>query len=346
MREVTVPGPEWVPPETPSGAPAPVPVAWDAASRDDGLTAVLGGGAGIAVARGDARVIREGPATATGAARPEDLDGNPLARLAPAGPAGVLDGAFELLRFRFWRLVGMAAAFVVPLQLVALWLAIAGGTTASSGTSSEDVSGVLGPQGLGGGGGQLVVALVRAVALFVFGVAVGHLVDAWLRGEDRTAGQALVAALRRCWVAPVVVAVTLSAKLALACFGGLGWFLADALFFAAAVVAGVERTGPFATIGRSFRLSRGAYGLALVCVFGGWVISQLLQLALTLGPLLLVASFQPPEGWVLALQQLASLVLLVTWPLTACVAARAYVELRCRTEGFDLVRRQVARGLA
>ena len=346
MREATAQGWDWVPPETPSGAAAPVPVAWGDAAAGDQVPASPGSGAGVAVARGDARPTPPAAADGTTDTAPAaELPGNPVARLGLAGPGGVLDGGFELLRFRFWRLVGLTAVLVVPLQLIGLWIAIAAGTTASSGTGSDDLGSVVGPQGLGGGGWPLLLALARAVALCLLGMAVGHLLDGWLAGEDRTFGQALAAAMRRCWVAPVVVAVTLTCKVLVACLGGIGFFLADALFFTAGIVAGAERLGPFATVGRSFRLSRGAYGLALVTVIGGWVISQLLQIALTLGPVLLVASFQPPEGWVLVAQQVASLVLLVTLPLTACIAARGYVELRCRTEGFDLVRRQEERGL-
>ena len=32
--------------------------------------------------------------------------------------------------------------------------------------------------------------------------------------------------------------------------------------------------------------------------------------------------------------------LLLTEPLTACIAARAYLDLRCRRDGVDLVLRQ------
>jgi len=31
--------------------------------------------------------------------------------------------------------------------------------------------------------------------------------------------------------------------------------------------------------------------------------------------------------------------------LIACISARAYIDLRCRAEGFDLLRRQEARAL-
>ena len=274
------------------------------------------------------------------------LAGNPLVSLNVTGPGGILDGGFDLLRFRFWRLVGLAAALFIPLQLADLWISLSLGTSAATDAGSTDLSTLIGPQGIGGSGWSLLVAVVRSVALCLLGIGVGHLVAGWLQGRDPTFGQVVGAMARRCWVAPVVVAVALSAKVALSCLGGIGFFLADALFFIAGIVAGAEVLGPFATIGRSFRLTRAAYGVALVTCIGSFIISQVLQLALTAGPVVLVASFQPPEGWLLVVEQLASLVLLVALPLTACIAARAYVELRCRTEGFDLVRRQGERGLA
>ena len=322
----------WAAPESPpaDGAATSVPT--------------LGGAAGVAVARGDARPDRRADPTGAGTRSPED---NPLGRLAVTGPGGVLDGGFDLLRFRFRRLVGLTAVIFVPIQLLELVLGLTVGTaaTVSSDGSSGDVLSGLGLQSVGSSGWAMLFLLVRAVALCVLGIAVGHLVQGWLDGRDPTFREALWFAASRSWVAPVVVVVASAAKLLLACLGGVGWFLADALFFIAGIVAGVEHTGPFATIGRSVRLTRSAYGLSLVVCIGGFVICQILQLALTAGPLLLLAAFQPPEGWLLVAQQLASLVLLVALPLTACIAARAYVELRCRAEGFDLVRRQGDHGL-
>jgi hypothetical protein len=322
----------WAAPESRPGDAVAVP------------SALLGGAAGVAVARGDARA---GVTEDLSGGGPGPLEDNPLARLAVTGPGGVLDGGFDLLRFRFRRLVGITAVIFVPIQLLELVLSLTVGTAptvSNDGSSSEVLSG-LGVQSVGSSGWAVLFLLVRAVALCVLGIAVGHLVNGWLDGRDPTFRDALWFALRRSWVAPVVVAVASGSKLLLACLGGVGWFLADALFFIAGIVAGVERTGPFATVGRSFQLTRTAYGLSLVVCVGGFVICQILQLALTAGPLLLLAAFQPPEGWLLVAQQLASLVLLVALPLTACIAARAYVELRCRAEGFDLVRRQVDHGL-
>jgi hypothetical protein len=75
------------------------------------------------------------------------------------------------------------------------------------------------------------------------------------------------------------------------------------------------------------------------------VISAVLQLSLYLGPVLLASFFVSSEPMLLALQQVALLSLLVTQPLTAAIAARAYVEFRCRSEALDLALRRRDLGL-
>ena len=337
----------WSVPGSPSGSTGTGPSA-DSSGLAGGQSVgdVRLGAAGVAVARGDARAGGPGGPGGPGPARPDPLDDNPLSRLQVTGPGGVLDGGFDLLRFRFWRLVAVAAVIFVPIQLLELVVLVSVGSTAPTSDAGSSFGLASGVQSAGSSGWGVLFLVLRSVALCVLGIAVGHLTAGWMEGRDPSFRGTLRVAVTRAWVAPVVVAVALGAKLLLACLGGLGWFLADALFFIAGIVAGAERLGPFAAIGRSVRLTRAAYGLALVVCIGGFVISQILQLALTLGPLVLLASFQLPEGWLVVVEQLASLVLLVALPLTACIAARAYVELRCRTEGYDLVRRQVDRGLA
>jgi hypothetical protein len=269
------------------------------------------------------------------------LDGNPMRGLGVVGAGAVLDSSFDLLRFRFRRFLALTAVLFVPVQLLDLWIALASGTT----TSDDGSGGLQLLDASGSGVWPYVLLVLQACALFLLGMAAGHLVEGWLAGRDDPFGTVVGAVARRAWVVPIVVVVALVAKGAAACAGGVGFFLVDALFFVAGPVAGADRTGPFATIARSVRLGRGAYGTALAVCFGGFAITVVLRFALALGPLVLVAMLGLPDGWLLALQQASSLTLLVTMPLTACIAARAHVDLRCRVEGFDLVRREVARGL-
>jgi hypothetical protein len=125
----------------------------------------------------------------------------------------------------------------------------------------------------------------------------------------------------------------------------LGWFLLDALLMCASVVAGAEGVGPLRAFGRSWTLARSSYGVAVLVSFGGFVVTNILQFALVLGPVALVGMFTVSEGVLVLVQQITSLVLLISQPLTACIAGRAYVELRCRAEALDLERRRVGQGL-
>ncbi len=335
-----------------------------AASSADGSTSgSLSAGppsSGVAVARGDAKgsaagaSVREpvpvrhgGPGARRDPTTREDpasrLAGNPLRNLGPAGPGAVLDSSFALLRFRFRRFLALAAVVVIPVQLIDLWIALSAGTSSAGQGAPQFAIFASGPNMPFWS--TLLVLGLQSTGLFLLGMAAGHLVQGWLQGRDDPFGTVVGAVGRRCWVVPIVVVVASAAKWAAGCFGGVGFFLADALFFIAGPVAGAELTGPFATIGRSVRLAKGAYGNALAICFGGFVITSVVRFALALGPIVLVSMLGLPEGWLLVIDQASSLTLLVTLPLIACIAARAHVDLRCRVEGFDLVRREAERGL-
>lgn len=323
----------WTPPESPAPDAAP------AAGPDQvaGPEGVWRGGAGRARARGDARVPRvEGNA---------DLDGNPLREPGVGGPGVVLDEAVALLRFRFRRFVALAATVVVPVQLLALSTSLRAGLSGDPAVDDVLPAATLFTAFGASGAEHLLLLALHAVALGLVGMAAGHLVASWLEGRDPTYGQVVAAVGRRVWVAPVVVVAGLVVKVPFVLLGGFGFVLGDALVFTAAAVAGAERLGPFGAVRRSIRLARHDYGLAVVVALGGLVLTQVLQSALVLGPLWLVSTFSPPEGWLVAVGQLGSLVVLVTMPLTACIAARTWVELRCRVEGVDLRRRGVRLGL-
>lgn len=356
------PGAQWAAPEGASGATArgaPASLANAAAPHSTGEVLEPSGLAGpspstgVAVARGDAKVATSPrssapPASVHGTRRDTSddpaaaLDGNPLVQLGPVGPGAVLDGAFDLLRFRFWRLVALCASVVIPVQLFGLWVAISTGADTASDLPQLQLLDAGASTPIGPALGLLIA---QACALFLLGMAAGVLVDGWLDGRDIAFGEVVGAVARRCWMVPIVIVAAGVAKWSAACLGLIGFFLVDALVFVAGPVAGAERVGPFATIGRSVRLSRATYGNALAVCFGGFIITSVVRVALAVGPIALVQMLGLPEGWFLVVDQVGSLTLLITLPLTSCIAARAYVDLRCRAEGFDLVRRQDARGL-
>ncbi|MBU6216306.1 MAG: hypothetical protein KGR17_06840, partial [Acidobacteria bacterium] len=80
-------------------------------------------------------------------------------------------------------------------------------------------------------------------------------------------------------------------------------------------------------------------------VAGGLFLTVVVQMVVLAGPLLLIQSLGVGGTVALVVQQAAGLVVLVTVPLTSCIAARAWIEFRCRAEGADLEDRMVLRGL-
>jgi len=329
---------DWSAPDAPSGGLNTSPAdtqSWRSSTVDPRGSS--GASTGVAVARGDVAPER-GTVTTLG---PDQ----PLARVAPVSPVAVLDGAFDLLRFRFGRLVGLASVVYLPLVLAQLAVVLSQRTSSAArpGAAPSQFQ-VLGSS-QGSSGWNLVFVVLASFALAWLGIAVGAQVAAWVDDTDLTFGRAARYATARWWVAIVLTVITLCIKVPALCAFGIGWFFVDAFVFIAAVVAGAERLGPFAAIGRSFSLTRRWYWRALAVATGGAFITLVFQLVVLAGPALLLSALGLPEDWVLIAQQLGSLLVLVTAPLTACIAARAWVDFRCRSDGTDLDRRLVDRGL-
>jgi hypothetical protein len=256
----------------------------------------------------------------------------------------VLDGGFDLLRVGFGRLLGLTATLLLPLQLIELIVAARSGL---SDTVTMDQGPVAGMNLLGDGSSpySVVFAGLRLMVLSFLGLAVGIMVRELLGGRLPSGRRLAARAARRWWVAALLPLLTVPVKSVGFCLVYVGWFLLDALLMCASVVAGAEGVGPLRAFGRSWTLARSSYGVAVLVSFGGFVVTSILQFALVLGPVALVGMFTVSEGVLVLVQQITSLVLLITQPLTACIAGRAYVELCCRAEALDLERRRIAQGL-
>ena len=335
----------WAVPEGGSGGTFDVatflvtsPGAGSARARDmvvEGLTSV--GAAGVAVATGDAPWLSDVDGSDLG-------DRNPLAQVEPVGVGGVLDGGFDLLRVGFGRLVGLAAALLLPLQLIELLVMSRSGLTSEVSTEQTPMAGFM-MIGANPTPFTWVFAGLRLMVLSFLGLAVGIMVRELLGGRLPSGRRLAAAAARRWWVAALIPLLTAPVKSLGFCGFYLGWFLLDAPLMCASVAAGAEGLGPLRAFGRSWTLAKSSYGTAVGISVGGFAVTMILQVALLVGPIFLVTMFTVSEGILLFVQQVASLVLLVTQPLTACIAGRAYVEFRCRAEALDLERRRVAQGL-
>ncbi len=296
------------------------------------------GAAGVAVARADAGRRPRGEE------RSSTLqDTPPFLPLRSVGPGAVLDGGFDVLRFRLGRMVGLAATLYAPLLLVQFLFELRYGLGAGSDQgvgSSPFVVAALGATQTGWG---LLFVVLNQLALSLLGIAAGFQVAAWLDGQDPTYGTTLRYLLRRSWVGVLVVLLSALFRVPFLCLSVLGWWVSDAFVFTVSAAAGGEGLGPWAAMRATLRRVRHALGLAMVVSLGGLAISLVLRTALWVGPLTLVSVAVPSGLLAVVVARLGALVLLVTEPLVACIAARAWLELRCRTEGYDLERWRDAR---
>lgn len=291
------------------------------------------GVAGQATARADSRLdsAAQERLLASRSARVEDR--NPMDPPKRLSVLSGLDFGFSLLEFRFKTLLGLSAAFFLPIQVLEAVFRLGLNST------SELPNSVIGPSVLALGGSSAASVLIlglRTIALSLLGICVGHLVMSLANGHQSSFSELLKVAAKRSWVAALIVGFSLLIRAPMACLPVVGFLIADALLFIASIAAGAERLGPLAAIMRSVRLTRSAFAVTLLFVLGSLAMTQILRLSLSIGPLSLLALFTPPENWMVIAGQISALVLLLVEPLSACLAAGGYVMLRSRSEGFDI----------
>ena len=258
--------------------------------------------------------------------------------LHPRTLADILDGGFAVFKARPKRILAVTAAFVVPAQLIAAFLQrnVGGGGFDVASAFSNDPT-VLEEESTGDW--QIVtlilVLIVASTALVCVATAIAHLVTQWTMGRDPAAGELFGVVGRRAW--PLLASFVL-VKLAEAVGGALCYIgipFVMTLFLVVAPVIAVEKEGPLAAMGRSVRLVRPRYfpamGIALVMA----LVSELLGLALSALPQVLAAWIGLERGWpLLALGGIASE--LIVLPFVAAATVLLYLDLRVRTEGFDI----------
>ena len=291
--------------------------------------AEVGRGPGWGAARGEAsgRVVE--PAVV------------PRVALRPMTSADVLDGAFMIIKARPARIMGIAALFVVPTQLVVAYLqrTASGGLGLASLVSGDPT--VIDPAASNTGpDGETILALVLslvipAIALVCVAAAIAHLVSQWIVGRDASAGEMLGVVGRRLWplLGSFVLVKFLEGLGAVVCYLGIVFVMP--LFVPVAPIIAVEGEGPVSSITRSFRLIRSLYfrvmGLALLMA----LVSLLLGTALSALPQVLAAEVGFERGWpLLALGSIVSQVIVM--PFVAAATVLLYFDLRVRNEGLDL----------
>lgn len=263
----------------------------------------------------------------------------PQVALRPMTAADVLDGGFAVVTARPRRLYGIAAALIVPTQLI-----VAAAERATSvdvdfldffndpTVANEQInSGDLVNQYLVLG---LDIVLSGLVLVFL-AAAIAHLVGQWIMGRDAPAGELVRHACRRWWPLFGSFFVVKAAEFASVFGCWLGLIFVMPLFVAVAPVIGVEGGGPWGAVARGVRLARTRYfpvmGVSLLMALA----STLLSSALSALPQGLAAWIGLDDGWwLVAFGAIVGQLIVV--PFVAAATVLLYFDLRVRTEGLDL----------
>lgn len=245
-----------------------------------------------------------------------------------------LDLGLVIFRGLARKLVPLAIALLLPIQSVDLFLRLR--SDRSTGPSSIATSGF--PVALLGSGlpHEPFVVMAQSVALSALGIATGMILRGLLEGHVIATRRLLGATVRRIWVALVIGVLTLVVYVITSCMPVIGIVAAGSLTFTASIVAGSEDVGPWRAMRRSWALATASLGFAMGLFIGGVVIQWIVRITLLLGPLLLAAMLSLPDGAWSLLFSLVGVTSMVLQPLTATMAAAAYLALRIRSEGLDL----------
>lgn len=267
----------------------------------------------------------------------------PPVPLRPMTIADLLDGSFAILKRRPREVLLLAAAFVIPVQLLASILlrdVLAAGGFAGTGlgetTSSvgfEEQSGEL--TGLGP---SMVSLLISVCSLALLAGALTRLVADWYDGIQPSPGAVIVATLRRAPALLVGVVVVHVLELLGLLALGIGAYVAMCFLHVVSPVIVAEDVGPFTAIARSFRLTTAKAWRSLYVPFLVGLVGALVGLGFQLIPEL-VTLFVSEDWYWLVRSSGSMLAQLVVAPFTAGVAVLYHLDLRIRTEGYDIHRR-------
>lgn len=264
--------------------------------------------------------------------------------LGPMTIPDLLDGAFAIIKRRPRDVVVVAAALVIPVEVLS---AILLRDVFDSGalTGIDDPTTVLGTDGgeVVGAGAAVASVVVGAVSLVLLAGALGVLVDGWYHGRRIGAGEAIAAALRRSpalLVATVVVHVLEGLGFLVV---GVGAYLAMALCHVVSPAVAVEGLGPLRAVRRSVQLTRRRIGPALLVPGLVGIVGMAVTLGFQAVPEVVVAVV--PDDWDWLVRSAGSLASqLVVMPFTAGVAVLFHLDLRVRTEALDIEMRARALG--
>lgn len=264
--------------------------------------------------------------------------------LRPMTVADVLDGSWAILKLRPRTVLGISAVIVVPVVLVATWLATDlnrssfdiieaafGGTGSQATRQTDPTQGLVRATGL---------RIIETLPYMLLGGAIGRLVSAWYAGGSMTAWQACMAAFKKAPALLAAWALLLLIKVpAMAiCFSLPFVAIVPVTFFAVTAPAIViEGLGPIAGIKRSATLVARRFWPSLLVVLLATLVETTIQTAVTSIPLVMsIFSVGGELANDVSTTVASTLAHLITAPVLVGASVLLYLDLRIRSEGLDL----------
>jgi hypothetical protein len=258
------------------------------------------------------------------------LAGSPVQRLRPRSAGRLLDGGFDVVRFRPQHVLALIVVTWLPVYVVS-------GFTGSYGDLLSWLWGSIRPHS----GVEIVVrpdfpaSAVWGVLALTFGemltgVGIAFLVGSWLGGDDPDVAATLRHLLRRLPLAIATWLVALIVKGSSAALVGVGLLLTAPAMGVLAAVVSTEGGDPFTAIRRSFTVTSRNRGMTVGLYVLGPVLGALLQLAI-------IGSKRAgllPVPYLPAILAAVVAAALTAW--RASVWALVLVDSRVVAEGLDL----------
>ena len=273
------------------------------------------------------------------------LAGSPVARLQPRTVGQLLDGGFDVIKFRFRNIAVVTATLILPLYALPAMLSAG---TANGAISSNPLSMLSGQNSLVNRSGELTGAYWRLVFLgalaqigmfvarLLLGVGIAHMVTSWMLGRDPGVKETLRHVAKRLPIALAAWLVLAPVKVASAMVCGLGLIYTLPVFAVLAPVVSIEGSGPFRSIARTHRLSLRRFGPVL----GIWALWMLVSMATGAASSLLVTLVTylvDGLGWGWVITGSVTVALNSIWvAVEVAVWVLVYIDIRVRTEGIDI----------
>ena len=256
--------------------------------------------------------------------------------LRPMTMGDLLDGGFNVLRARPRIVLGLAAVFVVPVQVVVAWFnrhALEDLETLLDQTLSN--AGARPEGGVGNPWASVLGTIGTSVGQALIGASLALLVVAWYSGEQPEGREVLRRLKPRAWSLLggwlFVHLLELAGLFAL----GIASLVVMTIYLVTAPAIAVEGLGPFKGMSRSSSLAGRRFwpvlGFAVVSGLVATVLGQILGLL----PQLLGLLLGPDFGWI-ALGVGTIITQMVTATVVGAATALLYLDLRIRREGMDV----------